>query len=143
MGAHQSRVHAADADRVDVQIAADSQNPGVDQAVEHHRGHVDGFLIGDAPPCDHSRRHAQCLGELSELRAAAVHHHDPHAEVMEHGDLLDQDARRGRVAEHAAAGLDDERLALVHADVGSGALQRPDGERLIASMQDHVDLRLL
>ena len=42
------------------------------------------------------------------------------------------------VAEHGAAGLDDEDLALVEADVGRGAAQRADRRRVIGSMQDHV-----
>jgi hypothetical protein len=40
---------------------------------------------------------------------------------------LDQRASRGGIAEHTAARLDDEHLALVHADVGRGAAQRANG----------------
>ena len=53
------------------------------------------LLVGDAPalrPCasgtPSARRH------LGELRAAAVHQHDAHAEVVQDRDLLDQRARR-------------------------------------------------
>ena len=41
------------------------------------------------------------------------------------------------VGEHAAAGLHDEGLALVHADVGRGAAQAADGGGGIGAMHDH------
>ena len=96
------------------------------------------LLIGDAPALHHARRHAQRVGEFGQLRAAAVHHDDAHAEVMQDRDLLDQRARQLRVAEHGAAGLDDEDLALVETDVGRGAAQRADRRGVIGSVQDHV-----
>ena len=48
------------------------------------------------------------------------------ADLVQDCDLLDEPARRGGIAEHAAARLDDEHLALVHADVGRGAAQCAD-----------------
>ena len=54
------------------------------------------LLVGDAPSLHHARRHAQCLGEFGQLRAAAVHHDDAYAEVMQYRDLLDQRARHAR-----------------------------------------------
>ena len=136
--ADQARVDAADADRVDVHLAAERQQLGVDEAVEHHGGGVDGLLVGDAPALHHARGHAQRLGDFRELRTAAVHEHHAHAEVMKDGDLLDEAAHGGRVGEHAAAGLHDEGLALVHADVGRRAAQAADGGGGIGAMHDHA-----
>ena len=96
-----------------------------------------GLLVGDAPALHHARGHAHGLGHLRELRAAAVHHHHLDAEVVQDRDLLDQRARGDRVAEHGAAGLHDEGLALVHADVRGGAAQAADGGGLAGVLHDH------
>src|SRR2546430_8529799 len=41
--------------------------------------------------------------------SAAVHQHDPHAEVGQERDLLDEEARRLRLAEHPSARLHEDR----------------------------------
>jgi len=78
--------------------------------------------------------------DLVELRAAAVHQHDADAEVVQDRDLLHEGAHRSAVAERAAAGLDDEDLALVHVDVGSRAAQRAHRHGLFALVSDHLRL---
>jgi len=50
------------------------------------------------------------------------HHHDPHTEVVEDRDLLDQYPGSVGIAEYTTAGLHNEGLALVHADIGSALL---------------------
>ena len=135
--AHQARVHAADADGVELQVAAQGEDARVDETVEDHRGHVDRLLVRDAPSLDHARRHPERGGQLGQLWAAAVHQHDAHAEVMQDRDLLDQRARSVRVGKHPAAGLHHEGLALVHADVGRRTLQGADRQGLVAAMHDH------
>ena len=80
---------------------------------------------------------AERLLNLRELRTAAVHEHDADADLVQDRDLLDQRTRRGGIAEHAAARLDDEHLALVHADVRRGAAQRANGNGRIGA--EHGD----
>ena len=138
MGTDQTGIDAADSDRVDVEIAADAEDSRIDEAVEHHRGDVDGLLVRYAPAFDHARRDSQRLGDLGGLWAATMHHHHAHAEVVEYRDLLDQRPRGVGVAKHTATGLHYEGFALVHADIGGGALERPDGQGLFASVHDHV-----
>jgi hypothetical protein len=135
---HQSRVYATDAYRIDVEIAADTQNPRIDQAVEHHRCDIDGFLVGYPTTLDHSRLYTQRLRDFGRLRAASVNHHDPHTEVVQDRDLLDEDPSGFRVGEYTAAGLHHKRLALVHPNVRSRAFECADSKTLIASMHDHV-----
>ena len=77
--------------------------------------------VGDAPALHHARLDAELRGDFVELRAAAVHQHHAYAELVQDRDLFDEGPHRRRVAECAAAGLDDEDLALVHADVRGGA----------------------
>jgi hypothetical protein len=139
MAAHESGIDPADADGIDVEIAADREDARVDEAVQHHRGHIDRALVGDASALDHARGDAEGVGKLGELRTPAVDQHDAHAEVVQDADLLDEGARGRGVAEHAAACLHHEDLALVHAYVRRSALQRPDRERLVSPMHDHPD----
>src|SRR5262249_18165004 len=115
VGAHQSRIHATDPDRIDVEVSTDGEHAGVDQAIQHHGTPVDRSLVSEAPALHHARGEPEGRRELGELRAAAVHQHHAHAEVMEDSDLLHQHARAAAVREHSAAGLHHEGLALVHA----------------------------
>ena len=39
--AHQPGIHARQPDRSDIQIAADREDAGIDQPIEHHRGGID------------------------------------------------------------------------------------------------------
>ena len=95
-------------------------------------------LVGDAPALHHARlARRACVGDLVELRAAAVHQHHADAEVVQDRDLLDEGAHGRAVAERAAAGLDDEDLALVHVDVRRRAAQRPHRDGLFALVSDH------
>ena len=90
MRANQSRIDAAQADGLDVELPADRQDARVDQAVEHHGGHVDRFLVRDAPAVDHARVQPQGRLQAIQLRAAAVHQHGLDADLVQDGDLLDQ-----------------------------------------------------
>ncbi len=137
MRLHQAGVHAADAHRLDVQFAADRQDAGVDEAVEHHGGDIDRFLVGHAPALHHPGLHTHGLGDLGQLRTATVHHHHAHAHVVQDADLFHERLRQCGRAEDAATGLDHKGLALVHADVGRGALQRANGGRMIGRVRDH------
>jgi hypothetical protein len=139
--ADEPRVHAADAYRVDVETAADGKDARVDEPAQHHGGDVDGLRVRDAPAVHHARFHAQRGLQLRHLRAAAVNHDDAHAEVVEDGDLLHEHAGGFLVCEHATASLHDKGLALVHADVGRGALQCADGQGLIGTIH-HLQLPL-
>ena len=80
-------------DRVDVEVAADAEDARVDQPIEHHRRDVDRLLVGDAPSLHHARRHAERLGQLGSCGPPPCTITHAHAEVVQDGDLLDQDAR--------------------------------------------------
>src|SRR5690606_21062200 len=127
MRAHQARIHAAHADGGDVQLPADAENLRVHQAVEHHAGDFHRLLVGHSPARHHVRRDAETFLDLRQLRSATVHQHDADADLVQDRDLLDQRARGLHVAKHTAARLDDEHLALVHANVRGGAAQRANG----------------
>ena len=120
-------VYRALKDRGDVELATDAEDLSVHEAIEHHAGDFDGFLVRHATSCDHLRLDAERLLDLRELRPAAMHEHDANADLMQDRDLLDELARRFRIAENTAARLDDEHLAFVHADVRRGAAQRANG----------------
>ena len=117
--------------------AADGENAGVDQAVQHHGGDVDRLLIGHAAAIHHLGLDAERRLQLIELRPAAMHQHGLDADLMQDGDLFDEAARGGFVGEHRAARLDDEHLVLVHADVRRRALERAHGDGRIGSAHDH------
>ena len=137
MRADQAGVDAGEADRFNVEFPANREDARVDEAVEHHRRHVDRLLIGDAPPMDHPRLEPQGRLHVIELRTAAVHQHGLDAHLVQDGDLFDQRTRGGLVAEHRAARLDDEHLVLVHADVRRGALEGAHGGRRIRAVHYH------
>src|SRR6185437_12570101 len=84
--ADEARIDAAHAHRIDRQLAADREDPRVDEAAQNHGGHLDRALVGHAASLHHARRHTERLGDLGELRAAAVYQHDPHAEVVQNPD---------------------------------------------------------
>ena len=135
--AHQPAVDARKPDRRDPELAAQRQQPRVDEAVQHHAGRVDRRVVGDAAALHHARLDAEPRGDLVELRPAAVHQHDADAEVVQDRDLLDERAHRRGLAERAAAGLDHEDLALVHVDVRRRAAQGAHRDGVFDLVSDH------
>ena len=63
------------------------------------------------------------------LRAAAVHEHDANADLMQDADLLHERARGLGRDERVAAGLQDEHLVLVDAQIRHRVAQRRDDDR--------------
>src|SRR5690606_32681919 len=61
--------------------------------------------------------------------------HHAYADLMQNRNLLDQGAGGSGVGEYAAAGLDDENLALEHANVRRGTAQGANGDRRVSA--DH------
>ena len=59
MRLHQAGGYTREPHRGDLQIAADRQDARVDEAVEHHGGGIDRFLIGYAPALHHARADAK------------------------------------------------------------------------------------
>ena len=122
--ANQAGVHAADTDRWQVDIPAGGQNACVDLPIEHHGRHFQCMFVGDPTALDELRRHAQRRGQFRRLRPAAVHQHDANADLVQDGDLLNQRLGGLETDEQFTAGLQHEDLALVHANVGRGVLER-------------------
>ncbi len=139
-GLDQAAVHARDSHRRQADAAADREQVGVDRAVEDHGRDLQGLGVGDAPALDEARLASEGLGELRGLRAAAVDEHDADAHLVEHLHLLDQGARRGLALQGAAAGLQDEGLALEDPDVGDRVLQ---GRRFGGPLSDVFHLTFL
>jgi len=120
-----------------IELPADRQNARVDQAVQHHGGHVDRLLIRHSPAVHHPGLQPQRRLHGVQLRTAAVDQHGLDADLVQNRHLLDQGACRHLVAEYRAARLDDEDLVLVHADVRCRALERTHGDGRVRSAHDH------
>ena len=77
-----------------VEVAAHAEHPRVDEPVEHHGGDVDRLRASVMRrPATMRVGTPSAADSLRELRAAAVHQHHAHAEVVQDRDLLDQRAR--------------------------------------------------
>src|SRR5581483_10186808 len=81
------------------------------------------------PARDDLRLQAEPHGELGRLRPASVDEHDLHAHLMQEADLLDESLERLALLQDASAGLHDEHLFLIKADVRDRLLQRGDDVR--------------
>ena len=133
MSANQAGIDAAHTDSRDIELATNAEYLSVHEAVEHHARDFHRFLVGHAPACNHARCDAERFLNLRQLRTAAVDKHDANAHLVQNRNLLDERTCCGGIAENATTRLDDEHLALVHADVRRGAAQRADGNGRISS----------
>ena len=96
----------------------------VDLADQHHLRDLDGLRVGHAQPVDELDRQVEAPHVAGDVRAAAVHDHRVHPDVLEQhhvaGELL---LERG-VGHRRAAVLDHYGLAVELADVGQRLEQR-------------------
>ena len=129
----QSRVHARQPDRGQVEVAAGGEDAGVDLAVQHHGGDPQRLRVGDPAPPHETGADPELLRELGGLGAAAVDQHHPDAEFEEQRHLLHEvaDARFG--GDGRPAGLDDEGLAAETLQVRRRVPERPDPGLVVLS----------
>jgi hypothetical protein len=80
---------------------------------QHHLDHLHGGRVGDPQAVDELALDRQALQHGTDLRAAAVHHHGMHADLLQEHDVAGEDFGQGGIAHGMAAVLDDEGLARV------------------------------
>jgi hypothetical protein len=101
---------------------------GVDQAHDvllhlagqHPLDDLHRLLVGDAHALDEGALLAHLGQGLVDLRAAAMHDDGVHADQLEQHHVLGKVLLKRRVGHRVAAVLDDQRLAVIAADVGQG-----------------------
>lgn len=59
----------------------------VDLARQHHERHADGFLVRHAHAVDERAFLAHFAEHIGDLRPAAVHQHDLHADQLQQADI--------------------------------------------------------
>ena len=133
----EASVDTADTDGRHFEFATGGKDAGVDETAQHHRGGVDGALVGNATTLDHLRRHTEFFGNFSQLWSSTVHEHHAYAERVEDGDLFDDVTGRCDIAENSAACFDDECLALEEADVWRSSAERANDGSRVGAMHDH------
>ena len=75
-------VHAAQADGAAAAALDEVDEALVDLARQHHLRRLDRLAVGDAQAADKLRLLAEAGEQLGDLRAAAVHQHDLHADQV-------------------------------------------------------------
>ena len=122
---HLSDTHIARADARDDErkIQLSAQRSQWMNAGEHYLDDIHRFLISDAQTVDKFRFLSQPVHEVVDLRAAAVHQHDAHADEPQQDDVL-HDLLLQLVVDHGVAAVfHHDDFAVVAADVGQGGSQ--------------------
>ena len=125
-GAEQQPVVAAQPDR-GLAVAVEAQHDVlVDLAHQHHLRDLDGLGVRHPQAVDELHRQAEPLHVARDLRAAAVHDHRVHPDVLEQHDVARELLAQRGVVHRRAAVLDHHGLAVELADVGQRLEQRGD-----------------
>ena len=106
-------VQAANAHRLAAMLFEQIHERLVDLAGKDHLGDFDGFLIGHTQSVNEHGLLAEALHKVADLRTAAVHQHDAHADKR-HQDDIAHDLLFDDIVDHrVAAVFDDDDLAVV------------------------------
>ena len=95
-------------------------------ADEHHLRHLDGGLVRHAQAVHEAHLHPEPLHVARDVRAAAVHHHRVHADVLEEHHVARELLLQLRVDHRGAAVLDHDRLTVELPDVRERLEERCD-----------------
>ena len=125
LGEDHVAVLAGEADRLAALGVDRHHDLFVDRSGEHHLDHFDGALVGDAQAAAELRLDAELLEHLADLRAAAMHHHRPHARGLEERDVAGEGLGELGVAHRVAAILHHDDLAVVAQHVGQRRRDQP------------------
>jgi hypothetical protein len=95
-------------------------------ADEHHLRHLDRGLVGHPQALNEAHLHAEPLHVGSDVRAAAVHDHRVHADVLKEHHIARELLLQLRVGHRGAAVLDHDRLPVELPDVRERLQERCD-----------------
>ena len=104
-------VHAADARGPDVAVDQRAHDTLVHQPAEHHLGHVEAGVVGDAQALDETRLQPKPLLVGGDGLAAAMDDHREVALLLEQAHGRHQPGQKSAVVQFIAADLDDRRVS--------------------------------
>ncbi len=117
LGVDQAAVLAGHADCIGAVAVDTADDVAADLTDEHHPGDVEGLGVGDPETVAERRFLPEASQQLTDLRAATVHHHRAQADRSQHHDVLGEGPEHAVVDDGVASELDHHDRAPEPLDV--------------------------